>query len=86
MILQFIVGLLVISALLMGLMVLKTKIVWNKLIYLNLVNVKLAMALTVYGVLTDSQMVLDISMTYGLIGFLAAVTLTRFLLKGGHLK
>lgn len=86
MILNWIVGLLVISALLMGFMVFKTKVIWNKLIYLNLVNIKLAMALTAYGVMSDSQMVLDISMTYGLIGFLAAVTLTRFMLKGGHLK
>lgn len=58
----------------------------DKLIYLNLLNVKLALALTTYSVWIDSQMALDISMTYGLIGFLSLSIFTRFLLKGGHLK
>lgn len=65
---------------------LRTKNTIDKLIYLNLLNVKLALALTTYSVWIDSQMALDISITYGLIGFLSLSIFTRFLLKGGHLK
>ena len=65
---------------------LRTKNTIDKLIYLNLLNVKLALALTTYSVWIDSQMALDISITCGLIGFLSLSIFTRFLLKGGHLK
>ncbi len=69
---------------LIGLIRSKTTI--DKLIYLNLLNVKLALTMTTYSVWIDSQMALDISITYGLIGFLSIALFTRFLLKGGHLK
>ncbi len=86
MILQLTMICLIISALILTFLLIKAKSIWDKLIFLNLINVKLALTMTVYSVRIDSQMVLDISMAYGLIGFLSAATLTRFLLKGGHLK
>ena len=86
MILQLAMLLLILSALILAVLMLRAKSIWDKLIFLNLINVKLALTMTVYSVWVDSQMILDISMTYGLIGFLSAATLTRFLLKGGHLK
>lgn len=86
MILPGIIFLLVISSAILAVMLLRTKRIWDKLIFLNLINVKLAMALIAYSVWVDSQMILDISMAYGLIGFLASATLVRFLLKGGHLR
>lgn len=86
MILPFMMSLLILAALFLAALLFRTKKIWDKLLFLNLINVKLALALTAYSVWVDSQMILDISMAYGLIGFLASVTLTRFLLKGGHLK
>jgi multisubunit Na+/H+ antiporter MnhF subunit len=86
MLLQLTMICLIISALILTFLLIKAKSIWDKLIFLNLINVKLALTMTVYSVWIDSQMVLDISMAYGLIGFLSAATLTRFLLKGGHLK
>lgn len=86
MIFILIMSLLICSALVLAVIMLKAQSIWDKLIFLNLINVKLALTMTAYGVWIDSQMILDISMAYGLIGFLSAATLTRFLLKGGHLK
>lgn len=86
MILPLIMSLLLLSAAILVIMIFRTKRVWDKLLFLNLVNVKLALALTAYSVWVDSQMILDVSMAYGLIGFLASSTLVRFLLKGGHLR
>lgn len=86
MILQLTMLCIIISALILTFQLIREKTIWDKLIFLNLINVKLALTMTVYGVWIDSQMILDISMAYGLIGFLSAATLTRFLLKGGHLK
>lgn len=86
MLLQLTMLCLIISALILTFQLIRAKSIWDKLIFLNLINVKLALTMTVYSVWIDSQMVLDISMAYGLIGFLSAATLTRFLLKGGHLK
>lgn len=86
MILPLIMSLLLLSAAILVIMIFRTKRVWDKLLFLNLINVKLALALTAYSVWVDSQMILDVSMAYGLIGFLASSTLVRFLLKGGHLR
>ena len=86
MIFIFIMSLLICSALILAGLMLRAKSIWDKLIFLNLINVKLALTMTTYSVWIDSQMILDISMAYGLIGFLSAAILTRFLLKGGHLK
>lgn len=86
MILQAVIILLAITSGFSLVAMIKTKNTIDKLIYLNLLNVKLALALTTYSVWINSQMALDISITYGLIGFLSLAIFTRFLLKGGHLK
>lgn len=86
MLLQLTMYLLVLSALVLFGLLLRAKSIWDKLIFLSLINVKLALTMTAYSIYVDSQMILDISMTYGLIGFFSVAILTRFLLKGGHLK
>lgn len=60
--------------------------VWDRLISLNLMSLKLAMLIIVYAVHTGSNLILDIAMTYSIIGFLSVSMLSRFLLKGGRLK
>lgn len=86
MILLITMRLLIFATLILLIMMIRAKSIWDKLIFLNLIVVKLALTMTAYSVYSESQMVLDISMTYGLIGFLSSATLIRFLLKGGHLK
>lgn len=86
MLLQLTMYLLILSALVLFALLLRAKSIWDKLIFLSLINVKLALTMTAYSIYVDSQMILDISMTYGLIGFFSVAILARFLLKGGHLK
>lgn len=86
MILSLSIGLLLGAVIYLGVFIFKTPRTLDRLVFVNLINVKLAMVLMAFSVLADSQMILDISMTYGLIGFLSSVTLSRFLLKGGLLK
>lgn len=79
-------GILIIATLILLYFMVKARSVWEKLIGLNLVIIKIMMLITVYAILMDSKYVLDISMTYSIIGFVSVVLLSRFLLKGGRLK
>lgn len=60
--------------------------VWDRLISLNLMTLKMAMLIIAYAVFTESNIMLDIAMTYSIIGFLTVSMLSRFILKGGRLK
>lgn len=60
--------------------------VWDRLISLNLMTLKMAMLIIAYAVFTESNTMLDIAMTYSIIGFLTVSMLSRFILKGGRLK
>lgn len=60
--------------------------VWDRLITLNLMTLKLTMLMMVFAVLTESSIALDIAMVYSVIGFLSVSVLSRFILKGGRLK
>lgn len=65
-------------------LLLREKKILDKLMFLNLILVQLTMLMTVYSVWKRSQMILDVSMTFSLMGFLATAVVLRFLLKGGH--
>lgn len=67
-------------------LMLREKKLTEKLMFLNLIIVKLTLLMMVYSVMQNSQMILDISITFAIIGFLATAVLTRFLMKGGHAK
>lgn len=60
--------------------------IWERLIGLNLIVIKIVLLITVYAVMVDSSAVLDISITYSIVGFVAMTLLSRFLLRGGRLK
>ncbi len=60
--------------------------VWERLIGLNLIVIKIILLITVYAIMIDSSAILDISITYSIVGFIATTLLSRFLLRGGRLK
>lgn len=64
----------------------KAPTVWHRLVPLNLINIKLALLITVFGVWINQPSLLDISITYSIIGFMSMTLISRFLLKGGRLK
>lgn len=60
--------------------------IWEKMISLNLIAIKVVMLITVFGVMIGSPAVLDISITYSIIGFISVTMISRHLLRGGRLK
>lgn len=64
----------------------KGETVWERIIGLNLIVIKIVLLITVYAVLIKSTMVLDIVITYSIVGFISVTLLSRFLLRGGRLK
>lgn len=62
------------------------KTIWERLVALNLVAVKLAMIMTIYAVIEGQAGLIDITLTYSFIGFMTVIVLTRFVMKGGRLK
>lgn len=77
---------LVVSVFILLAFMVKGPTVWDRLISLNLMTIKLAMLIIVFSVLAESNFLLDIAMTYSIIGFLSVSMLSRFILKGGRLK
>lgn len=67
-------------------LVFKDPKIMDKLLFMNLIIVKLALAMAVYAVMVGSQMILEVCMTYSIIGFLATALVIRFVLKGEHQK
>jgi len=60
--------------------------VWDRLLALNLISAKTVMLLTAYSVYTGDLRLLDISMSYVIVGFLGVALLSSFILRGGRQK
>ncbi|WP_243096920.1 monovalent cation/H+ antiporter complex subunit F [Thermohalobacter berrensis] len=60
--------------------------VWDRLLALNLISAKTILLLTLYGSYTDNIHVLDVSIAYGIIGFLTITLLSLFISRGGRQK
>lgn len=57
--------------------------IWEKLMALNIFAIKMIMLVTVYAVMTDKEALLDLSITYSIIGFLSVTLISRFLYLRG---
>ena len=86
MILQITMGILGLATLILIFFLIRSKNIWERLMAINLVTIKMIMLITVYAVLMESPIVMDISITYSIIGFISVTMVSRFLLKGGRLK
>jgi multicomponent Na+:H+ antiporter subunit F len=64
----------------------KGQSIWERIIGLNLIVIKIVLLITVYAVMNASSIVLDIVITYSIVGFISVTLLSRFLLRGGRLK
>ena len=53
---------------------------------LNLVSIKVVLLMTVLSVYKNHMYLLDVSIAYGMVGFLVVTILCRFILEGGRLK
>jgi multicomponent Na+:H+ antiporter subunit F len=59
---------------------------WDRLMALNLLSAKTILLITLYSVYKNNILLLDVSMTYAVIGFIGIALLCRFILKGGRHK
>jgi multicomponent Na+:H+ antiporter subunit F len=64
----------------------RVKTPYDLLLHLNLMTVKLAMLIVLFAVKIQSKDILDIALTYSMIGFLCLILLSRVLMKGGRMK
>lgn len=86
MILEITMIILAIATLTLLFFLIRSETVWERLMAINLMTIKMVMLITVYAVVMDSPIVMDISITYSIIGFISVTLVSRFLLKGGRLK
>ena len=63
-----------------------TKFVWTRLLLLNLISAKVILVLVLYAVYEQSDMLLDIALTYGIISFLTMTLFSKFVIAGGKHK
>jgi len=61
----------------------KGQTIWSKLLALNLFAVLTTMLIATYAVYINVPLVIDIAITYSIVGFLALTLLTRYIEAGG---
>jgi multicomponent Na+:H+ antiporter subunit F len=65
---------------------LKGPTLWDRILMLNLISAKVVLFITVYAIYLDSVILLDIAISYGIIGFLTMTLLSKFIMTGGREK
>jgi len=65
---------------------LRGKNIWDRLLNLNLVSVKILMIFTVYSIRVQDLNLLDTSLTFVIVSFLVVVLISRFIISGGDTK
>jgi multicomponent Na+:H+ antiporter subunit F len=60
--------------------------VWDRLLSLNLIAVKVILFIAVYAVYMEKPMLLDVALSAGIIGFLTITLFAKFILAGGRQK
>jgi multicomponent Na+:H+ antiporter subunit F len=63
-----------------------TRYVWNRLLLLNLISTKILLFLAFYAIISASELLLDIALTYGIISFLTMTLFSKFVIAGGKGK
>lgn len=60
--------------------------VWDRLLSLNLISAKIILLIAVYAVHVENQMLLDVALSAGIVGFLTITLFAKFILAGGRQK
>ncbi len=58
--------------------------IWDRLLALNLISAKTILLIALYAVYTERPVLLDISLSAGIIGFLTITLFARFIIAGGR--
>jgi multisubunit Na+/H+ antiporter MnhF subunit len=65
---------------------LKSENIWDRLLNLNLISVKILMIFTVYSIILEDLNLLNTSLTFVIVSFLVIVLISRFIISGGRTK
>lgn len=65
---------------------LKGPTIWDRILMLNLISAKVILMIAIYAIYQDSTTLLDIAISYGIIGFLTMTLLSKFIMTGGREK
>ncbi|MFU8792736.1 MAG: monovalent cation/H+ antiporter complex subunit F [Acholeplasmataceae bacterium] len=65
---------------------LKGPTIWDRILMLNLISAKVIIMIAIYAILQNSTTLLDIAISYGIIGFLTMTLLSKFIMTGGREK
>lgn len=65
---------------------LKGPTIWDRILMLNLISAKVVLIIAIYAIYMESLTLLDIAISYGIIGFLTMTLLSKFIMTGGKEK
>ena len=57
--------------------------IWDRILMVNLISIKVVLFVAIYAVYLDSMLVLDIAISYGVIGYLTITLLSKYIMTGG---
>jgi len=63
-----------------------SKNVWDRILMLNVLSTKAILFVATLSFYLDQSFLLDIAITYGIIGFLTMTLLSKFVISGGSEK
>jgi multicomponent Na+:H+ antiporter subunit F len=58
--------------------------IWDRILMVNLISAKVVLFVAVYAVFLNSTLMLDIAISYGIIGFLTITLLSKYIMTGGR--
>ena len=77
---------LVVAMILSFIRLIYSKTLWDKILMLNLISAKVVLFIALYAIYSDRLILLDIAISYGIIGFLTMTLLSKFIMAGGREK
>jgi multicomponent Na+:H+ antiporter subunit F len=77
---------LVVAMILSFIRLIYSKTLWDKILMLNLISAKVVLFIALFAIYTGRLILLDIAISYGIIGFLTMTLLSKFIMAGGREK
>jgi len=77
---------LVVAMILSFIRLIYSKTLWDKILMLNLISAKVVLFIALFAIYSDRLILLDIAISYGIIGFLTMTLLSKFIMAGGREK
>ena len=65
--------------------IIKGPSVWDRLLGLNLFSINMIILIVLYALITNLDYLLDIAITYALLGFISIVFIARFIQRKGEI-